>query len=109
MTDEEFESMGPPWVLFSDGGKPVAILPAMRPGEVADVRGLPIDLVTQIIRCANAAWYRGEATRMAELAATLERLGAKLPPDRDTPDENEPSPTSLARFDAKPWLTQETS
>lgn len=45
--------LGPPWVLFSDKGRPIAILPAGRPGEVANVEGLPLAKVQAIIEAAN--------------------------------------------------------
>ena len=42
-----------PWVLFVDKGKPVAILPAMRPGEVAKVGHLTMDEAQEIVNTAN--------------------------------------------------------
>ncbi len=55
----------PPWVIFSDKGKPVAILPAGRPGEVANVEGLTMAQVQAIVNAANAVVH----------AETTEKLG----------------------------------
>lgn len=75
----------PPWIIFSDQGKPVAILPAGRPGEVADVRGMEMADVQRIVDAANSG-YRGHAEefmdRMLEthehLLAMNERLSKTL-------------------------------
>lgn len=45
--------LGPPWVLFLVDGRPEAILPAGRPGEVANVRGVSRSTVNRIIAAAN--------------------------------------------------------
>lgn len=45
--------LSPPWVLFSDHDKPIAILPAMRPGEVANVRHLTMKQAQRVVRAAN--------------------------------------------------------
>lgn len=45
----------PPWILFTDQGKPMAILPAGRPGEVANVEGLSIEAAQAIVNAANSA------------------------------------------------------
>lgn len=50
---ERSRDTSPPWVLFCDGGNPVAILPAGRPGEVADVSGLTMAHATAIVTAAN--------------------------------------------------------
>lgn len=47
-------NLGPPWVLFCVEGKPVAILPAGRPGEVANVKGLSMKEAKAIVKHANA-------------------------------------------------------
>lgn len=46
--------LDPPWVLFSVDGKPEAILPAGRPGEVASVRGVSLDDAQRIVSIANS-------------------------------------------------------
>ena len=46
-------NLGPPWMLFSDKKKPVAILPSGRPGEVANVRNIDPEVVERIVQCAN--------------------------------------------------------
>lgn len=45
--------LSPPWVLFCDGRKPVAILPAGRPGEVCNVSKLTMKQAQAIVRAAN--------------------------------------------------------
>lgn len=52
MTDDRNKT--PPWVLFTDKGKPVAILPAGRHGEVADVTGLSLESAQAIVDLANS-------------------------------------------------------
>lgn len=46
----------PPWVLFSDQGKPIAILPALGTGEVANVDGLTLEDANKIVKLANEAY-----------------------------------------------------
>lgn len=43
----------PPWILFSDGGKPKMILPAGRSGEIADVSTLSMEQAQSIVIAAN--------------------------------------------------------
>jgi hypothetical protein len=45
--------LSPPWVLFCDKGKPFAIFPAGRPGEVANVKHLSMERAQKIVRLAN--------------------------------------------------------
>lgn len=47
-------ALGPPWILFTDKGKPVAILPAGRPGEVAKVDHLTLEQAKELVAAANA-------------------------------------------------------
>lgn len=65
--------IGPPWVLFVDKGKPIAILPAMRPGEVASVRHLTMKEANRIVRLANAL---GAALVEAQLGSLTRELMA---------------------------------
>ena len=69
--------LAPPWVVFLDRGKPVAILPAGRPGEVADVRGVPAATVWAIVEAANQP-IRDASVSMVALAEQLLALNAKL-------------------------------
>lgn len=55
------KNLGPPWTLFSDKKKPVAILPSGRPGEVANVRNIDPETVERIVQCANARGSRDDA------------------------------------------------
>jgi len=45
--------IAPPWVLFTDDGKPIAIMPAGRPGEVANVEGMTLAEAGEIVALAN--------------------------------------------------------
>lgn len=46
-------SLFPPWVVFADRGKPLKIMPAGRPGDVADVSHMTPEEVRDIVRTAN--------------------------------------------------------
>ena len=46
-------NLGPPWIIFSDKGRPVAILPAGRPGEVANIEGLSMAQARAIVQAAS--------------------------------------------------------
>lgn len=77
MTREHFRRLAPPWIIFSDEGKSVAILPAGRPGEVANVEALPDETVEAIVQAANV--NAGVDLRLRVLATRLaarEALGA---------------------------------
>jgi hypothetical protein len=50
--------LSPPWMLFVDKGRPVAILPAGRLGKVADVEKLTMQEAREIVRIANAIHHR---------------------------------------------------
>jgi len=68
---EAAKGFGPPWIIFADEGKPLAILPAGRPGEVANTEGLSMETVQRIVDCANER-ERGYYEKIAE---SLEELG----------------------------------
>lgn len=70
-------SLGPPWIIFCDDGKPIAILPAGRPGEVANVEGMSMETVQAIVNAANER-ERGFYERFDETTSRLEGLLAKL-------------------------------
>ena len=65
--------LGPPWIIYSDRGKPVAILPAGRTGEVANVEGWPWETVTAIVSAANEPSMSFDES-MARAAAALESI-----------------------------------
>ena len=65
-------SLGPPWVLFTDNGKPIAILPAGRPGEVANVEGLTMGEAHEIVRIANKIHHRLTMEKLNELQKRIE-------------------------------------
>jgi hypothetical protein len=46
-------ALAPPWCIFADEGKSVAVIRAGRPGEVADVRFVPDDVVARLVSHAN--------------------------------------------------------
>lgn len=71
------QDLSPPWVIFSDKGKPVAILPAGRPGEVANVEGLPMKLVRKIVNAANQEGDGSFMKRMEALTARIETMQAR--------------------------------
>jgi hypothetical protein len=66
-------AMGPPWVIFCDDGAPIAILAAGRPGEVANVEGVPSKTVEAIVRAANS----GDDFHSRRLADLSERVLAR--------------------------------
>lgn len=58
----------PPWVLFCDKGKPLAILPAGRSGEVASIKGLTMKAAQAIVGAANIGRTPDDAlTRLEEI------------------------------------------
>ena len=52
-SDIPVNSLSPPWILFSEDNKPLAILPAGRSGEVANIEGLSLEAAHRILDCAN--------------------------------------------------------
>jgi len=78
--------VSPPWVLFLDGGKPVSILPAGRPGEVADVRGWTPGVAEHLVKCANAFHDALLTAQMTKVAADINKLVDRL----STPPEGDP-------------------
>lgn len=71
-----FEWHAPPWVIFADKGKPMAILPAGRMGEVADVSDMPARDVKRIVRLANQLH---EAIFKAKMQSIERRVKALVP------------------------------
>lgn len=61
--------LSPPWILFVDNGKPVAILPAGRTGEVANVSHLTMKEAKAIVAKANLAAI---GRSIADLKSTIE-------------------------------------
>jgi len=72
--------LSPPWVLFTDNRKPKAILPAGRPGEVADVSGLDLELVQSIVRAANLLADRLHEAKLERLFADMRSLFERIVP-----------------------------
>jgi hypothetical protein len=74
--------LSPPWILFCDGGAPIAILPAGRPGEVLNVEGWPLEKAEALVAAANQESARSNARmteRLLELGAgAVRRDGSKL-------------------------------
>jgi len=92
---DENERLGPPWVLFTDDGAPAYIMPAGRPGDVANVSGLSVDDAERVVRLANKAsdvrklgaerdMWRGEYESLcSELVRSLREDLATLRAQRD--------------------------
>ncbi len=57
------QPLEPPWILFADKGKPLAILPAGRAGEVASVKGLSMKAAQAIVDAANIGRTQEDALR----------------------------------------------
>jgi hypothetical protein len=80
--DAEHRKVGkdrsPPWVLFIDQDKPVAILPAGRPGEVARVSHLTMERAQEIVAIANRFHHELVVTRLEQLGAEITTLAAEL-------------------------------
>jgi len=72
------QDLAPPWVLFVDKGKPVAILPAGRPGEVADVRHLSMKEAQRIVRLGNQLRDALVASKLREIEAELGALVSRM-------------------------------
>jgi len=75
-------SLAPPWVIYSDKGHPIAILPAGRPGEVANVEGLTMKQAQALVSAANHAVDRMAEAKLALLTQavrdSMERLNLTL-------------------------------
>lgn len=71
-------SLAPPWVLFTDKGKPVAILPAGRPGEVANVEHLTRQEAQRIVKMANDFYSALDEIQMAYLWRELESIREEI-------------------------------
>lgn len=66
--------LSPPWIILSDKGKPVAILPAGRPGEVANIRGMTMAKALKIVNAANQEGDGSYMKRMESITARLEAI-----------------------------------
>lgn len=69
--------LSPPWIIFAEGRKPLAILPAGRPGEVANVEGLSMALVRKIVKAANQEGGGSYLKRVEALTKRLEAIRDK--------------------------------
>ena len=68
----------PPWILFTDGGKPIAILPAGRPGEVANVEHLTTSQAQEIVNLANRIHDKLIEAKLARIMRDLTDLHAEV-------------------------------
>lgn len=68
--------MSPPWIICSDRGRPVAILPAGRPGEVANVREWDPEVAVHLVQCANAFHDALVTAKMTSLTGRIRELMA---------------------------------
>jgi hypothetical protein len=68
------DNCSPPWILFCDDGKPVAILPAMRPGEVADVSHLDRETAQLIVNLVNAGVHKKQIEALEDMSRRLKEL-----------------------------------
>lgn len=81
--------LSPPWILFCDGGAPIAILPAGRPGEVLNVEGWPLEKAQALIDAANqeSASFNARMTkateRLLELSARTDEAAAPQPAETE--------------------------
>lgn len=66
--------LSPPWILFVDKGKPKAILPAMRQGEVADVSHLTMAEAQEIVRLGNELYYVLQRVKFRRIEERLQEL-----------------------------------
>jgi hypothetical protein len=103
---ERKPDLSPPWVIFSAGGKPVAILPAGRPGEVANVEGLPGKLVKRIVNAANQEGGGSYMKRMEAITARLEAIQAKASRGRNEQKDTLAELVAAARRDWPANITQ---
>ena len=84
----------PPWILFTDGGKPIAILPAGRPGEVANVEHLTTSQAQEIVNLANRIHDKLIEAKLARIMRDLTDLHAEVvaspaPPLRPLAEDKE--------------------
>lgn len=70
--------LSPPWILFTDQGRPVAILPAGRPGEVANVEHLTMEEAKTIVGLANQLAHALQMAKMNYVIRELDRLSDQL-------------------------------
>jgi hypothetical protein len=67
-------SLSPPWVLFVSEDKPVAILPAGRPGEVCNVSHLSMGRAQEIVSLANGLYHRLTMLQLEQLGDDIAAL-----------------------------------
>ena len=66
--------ISPPWILFCDDGKPIAILPAGRPGEVANVAHMKPEEARRIVTLANKLHDEFALARMERIEREISGL-----------------------------------
>lgn len=81
------QNLAPPWVLFSDKDKPVAILPAMRPGEVCSVTHLTMKEAQRIVNVANELYSLAFEARLKGISKAIENIAALFPKIEASTDE----------------------
>lgn len=70
--------LSPPWILFSDDARPVAILPAGRPGEVANVSHLTMKQAQRIVMAANRLHRVLEELHMQALWKAIDDITERI-------------------------------
>lgn len=86
----------PPWCVFAESGQSVAVLPAGRPGQVADVRFVANSVVAHLVKRAN------QSPELAgEIAAELVSLNSFHGPSAASAGDGGgvmPAPVTLSLF-----------
>lgn len=70
--------LSPPWILFIDCNKPVAILPAGRLGEVANVEHLSMEQAKKVVRLANEIHHELVEAKMVHLWELIKKTTLML-------------------------------
>lgn len=81
------DDLSPPWVVFADRGKPRAILPAGRPGTVADVSHMTTDEVREIAKAANKLHTLIVHHKLSYIGRMVEDLRQQLENPAAWPDD----------------------
>jgi hypothetical protein len=63
------------WIGFTEGSKPIAILPAGRSGEVCDAKKMSKQDFDWLIKTHNDRWNASVKTLLVDIETDLTRLG----------------------------------